>query len=69
MNNRIDSSQLAIWLALILAIIGGVFYIARLEADIGDNAKDIKHQAIVIDIKLNHIVKELKDIKAQTAKD
>ena len=69
MSSRIDSNQLALWLALILAVIGGIFYIARLESDVGDNASEIKHQREVIDLKLGHIVKELKDIKAQTAKD
>ncbi len=69
MSSRIDSSQLAIWLALILAIIGGVFYLARLEKGIGDNTKDIQHQREVIDLKLSHIVIELRDIKAQTARD
>jgi len=61
------SNQIPVWLALILSVIGGVFYIARLEASVGENTSDIKHQREVIELKLEHIVSELKSIKAQTA--
>jgi len=65
--NKVDSNQVPVWLALILAVIGGVFYIARLEAHVGENTIDIEHQREVIDLKLGYIMTELKSIKAQTA--
>jgi len=69
----ITSNSLALWLSLILTVIAGTLFISDIksksESGIAENASNLEHHREVIDLKLGYIVKELKEIKAQTARD